>query len=142
MTLTHRKARKILKDHELRATASRLAVVRILCESKSPLSHTEVLKRLGQTDWHPATIYRNLVKLRDAGVAPVVSQAGGIARYALAGPQEHDHCHPHFVCDDCGQVACLPQELTASMSLQGPWAASVKEATVQLRGQCPDCIDV
>lgn len=51
-------------------------MVRVLARSELPLSHTEVLGRLGDTDWDPAMIYRNLIKLRDAGVAPVVSRVG------------------------------------------------------------------
>lgn len=139
MGISKEQARRVLQEQGLRATAPRLAVLRVLSDSSDPLSHTEVLERLGETDWDPATIYRNLVKLRDAGVAPVVSRAEGIDRYALAA--SHDaHRHPHFVCADCGRVACLPAELTASMSIEGPWSASVEKAMVQLRGECPDCL--
>ncbi len=140
MSITKDEARKLLHDSALRVTSPRLAVLRVLAEAVNPLSHTEVLERLGETDWDPATIYRNLVKLRDAGVAPVVNRAGGIDRYALARAKDDGHRHPHFVCEDCGQVACLPAELTASMSMDGPWAASIRKAVVQLRGACPDCV--
>lgn len=141
MNMTQSEARKLLQERGLRTTAPRLAVVCVLAEAKVPLSHSEVLKRLGSTDWDPATIYRNLVKLRDAGVAPVVSRASGIDRYALAGEQGDGHRHPHFVCEECGRVACLPAELAASMSMDGRWAASIQKATVQLRGACPDCLE-
>jgi len=140
MSINKDEARKLLHESALRATGPRLAVLRVLAEAQNPLSHTEVLERLGEMDWDPATIYRNLVKLRDAGVAPVVSRAEGIDRYALAEAQGDGHRHPHFVCEDCGRVACLPVELTASMSIDGPWAASIQKAMVQLRGECPDCL--
>ena len=84
MSITMHEARKLLHESALRATAPRLAVLRVLAEAPGPLSHTEVLDRLGETAWDPSTIYRNLVKLREAGVAPVVSRAEGIDRYALA----------------------------------------------------------
>ncbi len=138
--ITKDAARKFLRDKGLRATAPRLAVLRVLSVAKNPLSYTQVLQHLGQMDWDPATIYRNLVKLRDAGVASVVSRAEGIDRYALAGAQADGPHHPHFLCEDCGRVACLP-ELTASISMDGPWAASIEKATVQLRGECPDCVE-
>lgn len=140
MTITKEEAREILHENDLRATAPRMAVLRVLFEAQNPLSHTEMLERLGETDWDPATIYRNLVKLHEAGVASVVSRAGGIDRYALArGPD--DHRHPHFICEDCGRVACLPEDLTAAMSVEGAWATSVQKAMVQLRGECPDCLE-
>lgn len=141
MEITRDKAREILHESGLRATAPRLAVLRVLAESEGPLSCTDVLARLGDTDWDPATVFRNLVKLRDAGVAPVVARAEGIDRYALTAPEDDGHSHPHFVCEDCGRVACLPVELTASMSVDGPWALSVERASVEMRGHCPDCLD-
>jgi Fur family ferric uptake transcriptional regulator len=141
MSITRDEARKVLRDSGLRITAPRLAVLLALAEAQRPLSHTEVLERLGETDWDPATIYRNLVKLRDAGVAPVANRAEGIDRYALAEPQGDGHRHPHFVCDDCGRVACLPASLTASLAMDGRWAASIPRAMVQLRGECPDCLE-
>ncbi|MEM9593079.1 MAG: transcriptional repressor [Acidobacteriota bacterium] len=139
MRITKDEARQWLHESGLRVTAPRMAVLAVLAEAQLPISHSEVLARLGKTDWDPATIYRNLVKLRDAGVAPVVSRMEGIDRYALA-QQDDGHRHPHFLCEHCGQIACLPAELTASMSIDGPWAESVKRAMVQLRGECPDCL--
>lgn len=141
MEMTKEEARALLKEHDLRATAPRMAVLRVLASSQIPLSHTEVLEHLGQTDWNPATIYRNLVKLREAGVASVVSHAEGIARYEFVTVQSDEHRHPHFVCKDCGRLVCLPADLTASIAIEGPWAASVRQATMQLRGECPDCIE-
>ena len=140
MSITKDDARQLLRASGLRVTAPRLAVLRLLAASQRPLSHTEALEQLGETDWDPTTIYRNLVKLRDVGIASVVSRAGGIDRYVFVQAQDGAHSHPHFVCDDCGLIACLPAELTASMSMEGPWAASIQEATVQLRGACPDCL--
>lgn len=140
MGITKDEARLRLQESGLRVTAPRVAVLGVLAEAKRPLSHTEVLARLGDADWDPATIYRNLVKLRDAGVASVVSRMEGIDRYALAGERNDDHRHPHFLCEECGRIACLSSELTASMSMDGPWAESIKKAMVQLRGECPDCL--
>ena len=140
MSMTKAEARKLLHDRSLRATAPRLAVLKILEAASVPLSYTEVLDRLGETDWDPATIYRNLVKLRDAGLAPVV-RAGGVDRYALIRANDQGHRHPHFYCEDCGLVTCLPESLTASLSMNGPWAASVNQAMIQLSGECPDCLE-
>lgn len=124
----------------LRVTAPRIAVLGILADAEGPLSFTQVLDMLGDSDWDQATIYRNLVKLREAGVAPVVSRMDGIDRYALAGDHEDSHRHPHFLCEDCGRVACLKEELTAALSIDGRWAESIRGAMVQLLGHCPECI--
>ncbi len=133
--------REILKVRGLRATAPRLGVLRILDEATTPLSHSEVLQHLGDQDWDPATVYRNLIKLTECGIAVVVDYADGMTRYALAGPK-HDgtHSHAHFVCNACGTLACLPSEVTATMGIDGQWHESVRRATVQLRGECPNCL--
>lgn len=141
MSITKDAARQLLHERELRATGPRIAVLRVLADAQTPLSHTEVLERLGETDWDPATIYRNLVKLKEAGIAPIVSRVEGIDRYALIQSQGDGHRHPHFVCEDCGRIACLPAGLTASMAMEGPWAASIRSAMVQLRGECPECLE-
>ena len=138
--MTKHEARKLLRENGLRATAPRMAVLALLAKADTPLSHSEVRERLGETDWDQATIYRNLVKLRDAGIAPVVICVDGIDRYEMDGARGGGRAHPHFVCEDCGKVACLPAELTESMSMPGPWAASIEKAMVQLRGECPDCL--
>ena len=133
-------AMQILRENGLRVTAPRLAVLGILLKAKSPMSHTEVLDTLGDTAWDQATVYRNLVKLTEAGVTVVASRADGIARYGLNGPKNDGHRHPHFVCEDCGQVTCLPPIETPQIKSNSRWAASVEAAMVQLRGECPDCL--
>lgn len=143
MGFTADDAKRVLQGATLRVTSSRVAVVQALGDAKHPLSHSEVVRRLGDADCDQATVYRNLVKLRDAGVATIASRAEGIDRYALALPDAPDHRdHPHFVCKSCGRVACLPEKLVSSMSLDGAWAESIRTATVQLRGTCPDCIRI
>ena len=140
MNISKIDARALLQERALRVTGPRLSVLRVLAAAESPLSYTEVLEHLGETDCCPTTIYRNLVKLRDAGLAPVVSRAEGVDRYALADGRDDRHLHPHFVCDKCSRVACLPEEIGSSVAIDGPWAASIQQAALQLRGDCPDCL--
>ena len=43
--------------------------------------------------------------------------------------------HPHFVCNDCGDVACLPE---SAVALRGE-ATRNQVAEIQLRGRCAAC---
>lgn len=142
MTLSKERARQLLRDHNLRTTAPRLAVVQLLAEQTHPLSHTEVLELLGDTDWDQATVYRNLIRLTEVGIARVVSRAEGMARYELSRgyATANSHNHPHFVCTDCGIVSCLPSNVSAQIQADGRWGPSIHEASVQLQGTCPDCL--
>lgn len=138
------KIRALIKESGLRATAPRVAVLLALEAATTPLSHSEMLVAMGETDFDPATIYRNLVKLTEVGLARVVSRAEGMSRYVLAHEsREHEHEeHPHFVCDDCGHVLCVPVDVKMIQGgVDTRWAASLAGATVQLHGACPDCID-
>ena len=142
MALSKEEVRSLLVERGLRATASRLAVLQVLASVDRPLSHSEVLQELGDIDCDPATVFRNLVKLKEAGLAPVVSRIDGIDRYVLNTQTSDLHRHPHFSCNDCGQLICLPQNITNTQGLDEPWAKAIQMATIQLSGQCPDCWQV
>ncbi len=132
--------RQRLRESGLRVTRSRLGVLDILADADGPLSFTQVVERLEGADWDQATTYRTLVKLKEVGLAAVASRVEGIDRYVLAGGRSDGHQHPHFLCGACGRIACLPEEIVASISVDGPWAESIRRAVVQLLGECPDCL--
>lgn len=137
--MTRDEAKQLLRGRGLRSTVPRLAVLKALAGAADPISHSELVRRLGPSDWDPATVYRNLVKLSEAGLVSRVRGVGGMDRYALA-TQGELHTHPHFLCEACGRVTCLPDALSVSVTAKEPWAASVRAAALQLRGRCPECI--
>ena len=128
-----------LRELGLRVTAPRLAVLRVLADAERPLSHAEVVGLLGEDiSWDRATVYRNLVALVEIGLARVASHAAGIVRYELARGDAHD-AHPHFLCDDCGVVSCLPETAVVTPK-KAKWSKSLKGAEVQFVGRCPGCL--
>lgn len=135
------KVRALLHQKGLRVTAPCLAVLKTLADAQAPLSHTEMVERMEKGDCDPATVYRNLIKLRDAGLASVVSQADGIDRYECTMPGTEGHSHPHFFCTECEQVLCLPSNTQSLMNIEEPWVEAVQQAVWDLRGTCPTCRD-
>lgn len=130
--------KKRIRDLGLRVTAPRLAVLQVVAEAERPLSHAEVVDRLGpDAPWDRATVYRNLVALVGVKLLRVASHAGGITRYEVATGEEH-LAHPHFLCDDCGVVSCLPETEIVTPK-KAKWAKSLKAAEVQFVGRCPSC---
>src|SRR5690606_33270700 len=86
--------KKRIRALGLRVTAPRLAVLQTLAKAGRPLSHAEVVERLGpDTLWDRATVYRNLVALVGVKLLRVASHAGGITRYEVATGEAHDG-HP------------------------------------------------
>ena len=131
--------KKRIRELGLRVTAPRLAVLEAVASADRPLSHAEVVERLGRdAPWDRATVYRNLVALVGVNLLRVASHAGGVCRYEAVTGEEH-LAHPHFLCDDCGSVSCLP-ETEIVTPRKAKWARSLKAAEVQFVGRCPSCL--
>lgn len=136
---TRQQTKQILRDAGLRATAPRVAVLRLLDDADRPLSHAEVVEELGTEDWDAATLYRNLIKLNEVGLARVASRVGGVTRFAVQQEDGPTHVHPHFACRDCGSVQCLDEARVSLPPSLTKWRDALAEAEVQLVGQCPEC---
>ncbi len=137
--VTRQQSKQILRDAGLRATAPRAAVLRLLSDAERPLSHAEVVEALGTDDWDAATLYRNLVKLNEVGLARVASRVGGVTRFAAQEDGTPTHVHPHFACRDCGSVRCLEEAQVSLPASLKRWREALADAEVQLVGQCPEC---
>lgn len=136
--LSREEGRRMIRDAGLRATAPRVAVLRLLTESARPLSHAEVVEEIGTDDWDATTLYRNLIKLDEAGLARVASRVGGVARFSAQPDGEPTHVHPHFVCRDCGDVKCL-HDAKLTMAKGSRWRDALLDADTQVVGRCPTC---
>ena len=128
--------RQLLVDRGIRVTEQRMTILRELAKLRLPTSHPELTERLSGSDLDRATVYRNLLSLTEAGLLVKTQLGDNVWRFELlqSGATEHRE-HPHFVCNDCGNIACLPAN---SVALRGQ-AARNQVAEVQLRGRCTDC---
>lgn len=137
--MNQQEIRTLLKEHKLRATSTRLAVLHTLSHAKRPLSHSEMVQELKKTYGDQATIYRTLIKFVDAGLIRIASTVSGIARYEVV-TEEHDsrNVHPHFVCKACGIVSCLPKTTVIS-AVDEQWREILRAAELQFLGLCPTC---
>ena len=128
--------RQLLTKQGVRVTEQRMLILRELAKLRLPVSHPELTERLSGTSLDRATIYRNLVSLTEVGLLVRTQLGDNVWRYELPRSSGTAHGrHPHFVCTDCGDVACLPE---SSVSLRGEAARNVV-SEVQLRGRCVSC---
>lgn len=133
-----------LRSLSLRATASRLAVLGLLHEAARPLSHAELMNTLSEQGWDPATIYRILSDLTDAGLLRRMDLGDHIWRFEFL-----DECrtvrddHAHFLCTICAEVTCLPEVELRTLSGQ-PLPPRLLGAKMHLKvtGRCNLCVDV
>lgn len=128
--------RELLAGAGLRVTEQRLVVLREMAKLHEPISHPELTERLSGTTLDRATIYRNLLSLTETGLLVKTHLGDNVWRFELPSKNHAGHhLHPHFVCSECGDVACLPEN---AVVLRGQ-AARAHVAEVQLRGRCQAC---
>lgn len=130
--------RALLVQKNLRVTEQRLALLRELAKLRLPVSHAELTERLASSGLDRATVYRNLLALTDAGLLVRTQLGDNVWRFELPRGEAGAHgTHAHFVCTDCGDVSCLPEDAVVLRGL----AARSQVSEVQLRGKCGGCVD-
>ncbi|MEW6270110.1 MAG: transcriptional repressor [Thermodesulfobacteriota bacterium] len=133
--------RAAIRAAGMRSTAPRIAVVERLRRATSPLSHAEITEELLPLGFDRATIYRNLVDLAHAGLLSRVEVGDHVWRYEIRdAARRSEREHPHFVCNDCGTVACLPEVSVNIRPAPGSRRSPVAEVSqVLLKGRCESC---
>jgi Fur family ferric uptake transcriptional regulator len=136
-----RDVRDVLRKAGLRSTGPRVAVLRWLSRSTSPVSHPELFEALAGEGFDRATLYRNLVDLAEAGIVRRTDLGDHVWRYELRASEDgHVVEHPHFVCTDCGEVACLPGVAVKIVATgETPRSVRSRKVAVQLSGRCNAC---
>lgn len=133
----------LLRSAGLRRTVSRLAVINVLRDAARPLSHAEVSGILAGRAFDPVTVYRNLIDLSDAGIAARLDFGDHVWRFELGGKLSGEKGeHPHFLCQRCGHVTCLPRQ-TVHLRASGaaPRALARGAVTVRVQGLCDECLN-
>ena len=127
-----------LRAAGLRATRSRVTVLRYVREAARPVSLADAVDHLGNAGADRATVYRNLLDLTEAGFLRR-AHLGEAWRFEGIGA---DPGHPHFVCTRCGTVACAPEvalQVDVESDRPSPHALKLGQFEVQLHGTCDDC---
>lgn len=132
-----------IRSHGIRSTQPRVAVLAYLSKPGPPLSHNDIHEALAERGYDRATIYRNLIDLADAGLLVRSDLGDHVWRFERKQAQGAAHAdgHPHFVCTDCGEVSCLPDNTVKVVAAADtPKALGTKHVEVHVRGRCDACI--
>jgi Fur family transcriptional regulator, ferric uptake regulator len=131
---------QLLKEHHLRSTSSRAAILSLFLQNDRALSYSDIEKKIADS-YDRVTVYRTLKTFLDSGVIHKVLDDGGSLKYALCdiacSTSEHHHEHVHFKCTSCGQTSCLDQ--VAIPSIQLPNGYSATELNLLIQGVCDKC---
>jgi Fe2+ or Zn2+ uptake regulation protein len=127
-----------LRDSGGRITTARRAVVTVLVESSGHVTADDLAAAVQRShpDVHQSTIYRTLDALEELGVVDHVHLGHGRAVYHLA-----DDPHQHLVCEDCGHVLEVPDELFAPLAAQlhREYRFTLRPNHFAVLGRCDAC---
>lgn len=134
-------AKQRLRDASLRATAARVAVIRLLASATNPQSHAEVVEQLTDFGFDQSTLFRCLNEIADAGLVTRLDLGDQIRRFELRESDDSaEFTHPHFMCVDCGALSCMNDFVVQISPSRGPRRAKLGTITeIMIRGHCGQC---
>lgn len=127
-----------LKEHNVRITPQRRAVLKFLINSSHHPSVEEIYNNLLAD--HPgmslATVYNNLNIFVKIGIVKEMKFAGVTSRYDFMG-----HTHYHIICEKCGRVVDFSYNDLASLNetVQEQTGFTVNKTNLEVFGLCPTC---
>lgn len=137
--------KKELKERKYRMTPQREQVLKVFIETNSEhLGAEEVYRYLlsKRINVSKATVYRTVDLLVELGFLRKLQFDEGVYRYELV---DKDNRHSHFICNSCGKIYELKDELSPDKILKDyvdllkTKGFEVNELDVKFRGTCPRC---
>jgi Fe2+ or Zn2+ uptake regulation protein len=133
--------KQFLKDHQLKSTPVRMAVIKtLLSKDHLLLTIDEILKKVNQrlkkkNDW--STLFRTLKTFEDCGIVSSTILDSKSVYYEI---NLHSHHHHHLICRDCGDIKSLKAcELASLDNLANQYNYSNVSHKLEFFGTCPDC---
>jgi Fe2+ or Zn2+ uptake regulation protein len=121
-----------------RMTTARRALVTAIVEADGHVTADDLAETVQRShpDVHRSTIYRTLDALEELGVVDHVHLGHGRAVYHLM-----DDPHQHLVCERCGEVIEVPDELFQPLAdeLAGTYGFRLRPNHFAVLGRCAAC---
>ena len=128
----------LLRAQGGRVTTSRRAILETFLGVGGHVTAEDLTARVqtGQPDVHESTVYRFLDELERLGVVDHVHLGHGPAVYHLASDAHH-----HLVCDRCGTVVEVPEEVFAEVRsrLEQDFGFTLQPRHFAVTGRCRAC---
>jgi len=128
----------LLRARGGRITTSRRAILETFLGVGGHVTAEALTARVqvGQPDVHESTVYRFLDELERLGVVDHVHLGHGPAVYHLAADAHH-----HLVCDGCGAVEEVPDEVFAELRgrLRAEFGFALQPRHFAVTGHCRSC---
>lgn len=129
-----------LRRHSRKLTSPRQAILKVLRQSRRPVSSQEIFAALPKGDCDLATVYRSMRMLAEAEVVSRIDLGDGVARYELIRQGSHSH-HHHLICTRCSEVVeigeCFSRELEEGVARRHGFRGVTHR--LDFFGICPAC---
>lgn len=129
---------KILAEHDIRPTANRLLIAKVLYNANRPLSLLEIEQEIPSLD--KSSIFRVVNLFNDKHLLHEINSGGSSTKYELCHSDDSEHdddVHIHFYCEKCNKTICLEDIDIPMVILPNNYKALYINYLV--KGLCPDC---
>lgn len=136
--LTEEHCVQLLESHNVKPTANRIVVVRVLAAAMRPLLLAELEAEIGTID--KSGIFRTLTVFKENHLVHLVEDGCQGVRYELCHSRhedEDDDMHVHFHCTQCHKTFCIDNTPVPVVELPDGYHMSTVNYVV--KGICPDC---
>jgi Fe2+ or Zn2+ uptake regulation protein len=131
-------ALNLLKSSKIKSTQQRLMILNQIITIGGPFNAGRLYKKM-KIKIDLATIYRVLSVFKDAGIIREVVHQEDMLYYELSCI--HNPIHPHFICDMCMEISCLPPLKARDTALLSNYAPkfNIKGLAINFNGLCKKC---
>lgn len=127
-----------LDSRNIKPTAMRQLVLRVLSERKAAISLPELEREFEKAD--KSTLYRTLKTFEEGKIIHKIDDGSGAVKYALcheACDCEPDDLHVHFICSRCKNTYCLNEIPVPKINL--PVDFTLESVNMVVKGICMNC---
>ena len=127
-----------LNKRNIKPTAMRELVLKVLTEQKSAISLTELEYKFEKAD--RVTLYRTLKTFEENKLIHSIDDGSGSIKYALCLDScmcKPDDLHVHFTCIKCHNTFCLNEIPVPGISL--PSGFELDSINMVVKGVCSNC---
>ncbi len=133
-------AKLILKNHNLKITKTRIAVLKAFLSYNNALSSGELYKSIIR-NFDRITIYRTLQSFENSGILHKITSPDGTIKFALCTPhcpsKHHYEKHIHFYCTNCGKIYCDEEFDISELNIKSDFA--INSIQIIAEGWCWKC---
>jgi Fur family ferric uptake transcriptional regulator len=131
-----------LKEHQVHLTQNRIAVFKLLTESKTALSVCTIMKQ-SESLLDRISVYRALKYFSQKGIVEIVPNNKGNASYILASINKNivkrkNNKSAYFVCSSCQQTEIILEPIV--VNLNSLTKHRIRNYKLIIEGLCTGCI--